>query len=261
MRINARFATFAVLATLSIGAYFATPASEAEAKCRPSNPCANGTTAVIKCPGGDIAVSGNAEVVCKPYSGGGQLVGIVGGGTNPLPDVRPTREVRAENPVQKPTPRTIRREQPVQASVSGKNLPSRGYCNSGAFQGDSMSILILPCPKGSSVNFVAGVPGQAQLIRNGLIALQNSGAAPGCLWLKQIRSTSGMDITFHAVPVRQLAKYVVFPGKGVLRPEGKISYNSATGTVAALELTPGACKGRKSKPYSVAELIRIAHGR
>lgn len=125
-------------------------------------------------------------------------------------------------------------------------------CGSGAFQGESQTILIQPCPSGSSVSYIAGVPGQDQLIKNGLIALQNRAAPENCLWLKQIRSVRTGD-TFRAKQIT--TDLVALPAAGVLRMTGVIALKSDA-RIAGIELKPGACKG-KTVAVSVPEAIAL----
>ncbi|PZP38823.1 MAG: hypothetical protein DI585_06195 [Pseudomonas fluorescens] len=249
------FAAFAL--TLGGFAYFGS-SDEAEAKCRPTNPCANGPTATIDCPGGSVTVSGAAEVVCNKFPGGGQLVGIVGGGAGAKTSYQPPA------PKQQHEKKIIRQEYTtkpaIQASVGGNStLPSNGRCGSGGFDTGTKRILILDCPKnylgvGANVTYVAGVPGQDSLIARGIILLQNSSAPNGCLWAKSVQRVNGYKFRGKMLDVN----YVVIPAKGVLRPEGGISYNTDSGRVAAFEMRPGACgDGRKSVAMSINQLASI----
>lgn len=246
MKNHALFGTAAAVATLGAFFLFSAP-SEAEAKCKQSNPC-NQRTAVVNCPGGAVHVSGAAEVVCEPAYGG-QLVGIVGGGVSAeQPQAKPKKQKQVA------TETRIRKEKPVQAAAAvptGK-LSTRGSCGSGAFQGDVTTIMIMPCPEGGSATYIAGVPGQQKLIANGLIALAG-GAGSKCLWVKTVKANNG-GYTFMGKPVT--TKLIVLPGNGVLRADGSgVAYVSSA-TIAGLELAPGACKGR-TKGFSVNELIAL----
>ncbi len=244
-----RFYGLAAFALIAAGTYFSLPASEAEAKCRNSNPCANGVTAVVDCPGGAVHVSGAAEVVCKQGPGGSQVIGIIGGGTAPM----------AEAPAPKPVVKANKARTTVQATATATanaaSLPTRGDCRTGPMRDEAITITILPCPSGSYVKYVAGVPGQATLIKHGLIAMQNSAAPDGCLWLKRVRKTQETDKWMNK---KVTTTYVVIPAQGVLRPEGGISLRSNSGRVAALEIREGACgNGWKSKPHSLAQLLAL----
>ncbi|PZP38822.1 MAG: hypothetical protein DI585_06190 [Pseudomonas fluorescens] len=145
-------------------------------------------------------------------------------------------------------------------SVSSAEAADR--CGSGAFNAGTKRILILDCPKnylgvGANVSYVEGVPDQDRLIAHGLILLQNSSAPNGCLWPKAIERVN------HGYKFRgkvQDVDYVVKPAKGVLRPEGGISYNTDSGRVAAFEMRPGACgNGFKNVAKSIDQLIKIRH--
>lgn len=115
------------------------------------------------------------------------------------------------------------------------------------------TLTILPCPSNGNAIYVPGVPGQAELLKHGLIALQGKGPK-GCLWIKTVKANNG---TYTIMKKKVTTDLVAIPAAGVLRTDGSGVKFQSSAFIAGLELKPGACAGRTKGYSSVAELIAL----